>query len=55
MKAKKEKEVCYILSGGCHTMRAYGCNTLKKAMEKYNLKRIDVLEWWKEYERPFYL
>lgn len=55
MEAKKKKEVCYVLRGGFCAMTAYGCSTLTEDMKKFNLKRIDIREWWKEDEAPFYL
>lgn len=41
-------EVHYRLKGYFYPQRAYGCRTLKEAMEKYNLKRSGIAEWWKE-------
>ena len=41
------KQVIVRLKGDFYSMNTY-CSTLKEFLEKRNLKRSDVAEWWKE-------
>ena len=41
------KQVIVRLKGDFYNMNTY-CSTLKDFLEKRNLKRSDVAEWWKE-------
>ena len=54
MKRNCKKEVYFILTGYWISQCAYGCSTLKAALEKYNYKRSDIKDWWKETEKPHY-
>ena len=47
LKRKIMKQVIVILNGDFYSMNTY-CSTLKEFLEKRNLKRSDVAEWWKE-------
>ena len=53
MNNKKTKEVHYRIKGYFYNQCAYGCSTLAQAMERYNLKRYEIAEWWKEPEAKF--
>lgn len=55
MKSKSKKEVHFILKGYWISQCAYGCSTLKATLEKYNYKRSDIMEWWKEDEMVCYI
>ncbi len=41
------KQVIVRLKGDFYSMNTY-CSTLKEYLEKRNLKRSDIAEWWKE-------
>lgn len=45
-----KKIVHFRLKNDFWSYTAYGCHTLKKALEQYGFKRSQISEWWKENE-----
>lgn len=46
---KKVKKIVCQLKGEFHTYDFYDVNTLKELMKEYEIKRSDIVCWWKEY------